>query len=138
MAAHETVLRLRICLRPECRALFFLCSHCDRGHRYCGDRCRQQARREQRQRANRRHQQSPEGKLDHRDRQRRHRARKTAGRRAPNPVTDQGSFPVSFPARLPSEPSNTQPPQLRCRICGRTGRFVDPFPRARWRSIPKR
>src|SRR4030095_3371827 len=37
---------------------------CDRGQRYCTDRCRSKARREQRRAANRRHQQTPEGRLD--------------------------------------------------------------------------
>ena len=57
----EAVLRQRICLGQGCHAVFFICAHCDRGHRYCSDQCRQQARRQQRRRANRRHQQSPEG-----------------------------------------------------------------------------
>jgi hypothetical protein len=36
MAAHgEAVLRLRICVSGDCRAVFFICAHCDRGHRYC-------------------------------------------------------------------------------------------------------
>jgi hypothetical protein len=33
MAVHgEAVLRLRVCLGNECRTVFFLCSHCDRGN----------------------------------------------------------------------------------------------------------
>src|ERR1035438_8417639 len=75
MAAHETVLVQRTCLRAECVATFFLCSHCDRGHRYSSQACSQRARQEQRRRANQRHQRSPEGRLDHRDRQRDYRQR---------------------------------------------------------------
>jgi hypothetical protein len=31
----EAVLRQRICLGQGCHAVFFICTHCDRGHRYC-------------------------------------------------------------------------------------------------------
>jgi len=75
MAAHDTVLVQRTCLRKDCLATFFLCSHCDRGHRYCSPECSGHAKREQRRRANQRHQRSPEGRLDHRDRQREYRQR---------------------------------------------------------------
>ncbi len=65
----------RTCPRVDCLATFFLCTHCDRGHRYCSPACSARARREQRRRANQRHQRSPEGRLDHRDRQRDYRRR---------------------------------------------------------------
>ncbi len=136
----EAVLRQRICLGPGCHAVFFICAHCDRGHRYCSDQCRQQARRQQRRRANRRHQQSPEGQLDHRDRQREYRCRLRPGQ---SPVTDQGSLSITSPASFdcgwadavkhPPAPRSGQQIQPLlwpyCRICGRTGRFIDPFPR---------
>jgi len=140
----EAVLLQRVCLGGHCRAVFFICSHCDRGHRYCSAECSAQARVEQRRRANRRHQQSPEGQLDHRDRQRDYRRRC----RQPQPhVTDQGSLSITSPASSdcgPADAVNDPPPPpsppeaqpvlwLRCRICGRAGRFIDPFPR-----IPRR
>ena len=150
MAVHgEVVLLLRICLRSDCRAMFFLCQHCDRGQRYCSLDCRYQARLHQRRRANRRHQQSPEGRLDHRDRQREYRQRRAQAR-----VTDQGSLliisssssgceqidatPVDAPRRsdhslFPRWPEKRPGVGLYCRVCGRAGRFVDPFPR-----IPRR
>ena len=83
MADPLVVFRLRSCRAAGCGALFWICRRCDRGHRYCSVRCRQQVRRQQCREANRRHQQSPEGRLDHRDRQR-------AYRRRPERVTDQG------------------------------------------------
>jgi hypothetical protein len=62
-------------------------------------------------------------------------------------VTDQGSLAITFPALCRSEgttptaacsrsgaairqPAPTQRlvPFLRCIVCGRSGRFVDPFP----------
>ena len=82
---REELLRQRICRGAGCGAVFWICRHCDRGHRYCGERCRRKTRRQQRRRANEKHQKSPEGRLDHRDRQRVYRER--CRRR----VTDQPS-----------------------------------------------
>ena len=123
MAAHGVVLRQRVCV--GCRAVFWICQHCDRGHRYCSAECRAPARLEQRRRANCRHQRSPEGRLDHRDRQREYRRRK------PLRVTDQGSVSITFPATCSSGIRITprRAPFLRCIICGRSSRWVDPFPR---------
>ena len=42
---------------------------------YCGDGCRKRAQLQQHRNANRKHQDSPEGRLDHRDRQRAYRER---------------------------------------------------------------
>ena len=150
MTVHgEAVLRLRVCLRGECQATFFLCPQCDHGQRYCSLQCRGQARLNQRRNANRRHQQSLEGRLDHRDRQRAYRSR-----RAQERVTDQGSLLILSPSSSECERMDVisagvlpksgiawlQPcPEKRpgvwlcCRVCGRSGRFVDPFP-----PIPRR
>ena len=70
MGTGEDSLRRRFCRGAGCGVVFWICRHCDRGHQYCGERCRRKARRRQRRAANRRHQQSREGRLDHRDRQR--------------------------------------------------------------------
>jgi hypothetical protein len=140
----EAVLRQRVCLGQGCHAIFFICAHCDRGHRYCSEPCRNQARRQQRRRANKRHQQSSEGQLDHRDRQREYRCRL---RQTQSPVTDQGSLSITSPASFDRGGAEAvQDPAAshfwqgiqprwwpRCRICGRTGRFIDPFP-----HIPRR
>ncbi len=58
-----------------CRHTFWLCPPCDRGRLYCGPLCRAVARRACLRRANRLHRESPEGRLDHRDRQPAYRAR---------------------------------------------------------------
>jgi hypothetical protein len=89
---------------------------------------------------------SLEGRLDHRDRQRAYRQR-----HAPARVTDQDSLSVISPAPfgcgetitplvvvlLPSDlPGGLEKRPdlwLRCSICGRPGRFVNPFP-----HIPRR
>ena len=135
-AVHgEVVLRQRLC--PSCQVLFLICEHCDRGHRYCSVECRRQVRLQRHRHANRLYQQSPEGRLDHRDRQQRYRERWQAR------VTDQSSLPIISPASSPCGeesgsggglPARPQPPPglglgLRCRICGRVGRFIDAFPR---------
>jgi hypothetical protein len=83
-----------------------------------------------------------EGRLDHRDRQRAYRQRR---------VTDQSSPSVIFPAlfgcgeaiSMPTALAQPTAPAfrlekrsdlwLRCSLCGRPGRFVDPFP-----QIPRR
>ena len=70
-------LRYIICARSSCRRPFALCAQCDRGHRYCSSRCRDEARRASLRAAGRRHQQTREGRLDHADRQRRYRERVT-------------------------------------------------------------
>ena len=115
--------------------MFFLCSRCDRGQRYCGPACRRQARLRQHREANRRYQQSPEGRLDHRDRQQQYRERRCRAR-----VTDQGSISIISPASLPRGQGavmNAQPPARygapQCRICGCALRFINPYPR-----IPRR
>jgi len=139
MAVHaEVVLRARLCSNPACRALFTVCTCCDRGQRYCSQLCRLLARQRQRRAANDRHQRSREGRLDHRDRQKRYRCRRCA-----KSVTDQGS--QSAASASPSKREEViqrsgvaqlriqacaQPVfKLRCIVCGRTGRLLDPFPR---------
>ena len=89
----EVVFRLRVC--RGCNAVFSICRRCDRGQRYCSPECRVPALREQRRRANHRHQCSPEGRLDHRDRQREYRKR-CAQRR----VTDTPSPALMLPGSI--------------------------------------
>lgn len=63
------------CAQSDCGAVFYLCRRHDRGQRYCSAPCRQQARQASVRAARRRHQRSPEGRLDHADRQRVYRER---------------------------------------------------------------
>ena len=88
----ETVFRPRSAF--GCGVLFHICRCCDRGHRYCHEDCRKKARRGQRREANRKHQQTEDGKADHRDRQRDYRNRQLKAVAAA--VTDQSS-PCQFP-----------------------------------------
>jgi len=120
--------------------VFYLCRHCDRGQRYCSSRCREKSLRLQRHQANRRHQQTPWGRDDHRDRQRDYRQRRHAR------VTDKSSLrsPACVnltspraprPVEVTPEPEISSSPQARstsnwvvCQSCGRRGRWIDPFP----------
>lgn len=145
MADSSIVFRLRFCRAQACGTLFWICRPCDRGHRYCSERCRQKARRQQRREANRRHQQSPEGQLDHRDRQRAYRRRRRErvtdqGRREDRiflRMTSRDSFRFSMPSNQGerSEEQDEKPHfeephcfRIRCVVCGRSGLWIDPFP----------
>ena len=136
MGTREEPLRQRFCRETDCGAVFWICRHCDRGHRYCGERCRRKARRQQLRTANRRHQQSREGRLDHRDRQRAYRERR---RRVTDHTSadtfdsdsivaaetfrsENGQESVSGEARY-AESAEFEP---ACIICGRTFGFFVP------------
>ena len=73
--AQEVVWRKLCCRGSGCGVMFYICGSCYRGQAYCGDGCRKRAQLQQHRNANRKHQDSPEGRLDHRDRQRVYRAR---------------------------------------------------------------
>jgi hypothetical protein len=120
-AIHQagTVLRLRICRSPECRAVFSVCASCDRGQRYCCQTCREHVRHQQLRAANNRYQQSDQGRQSHRHRQRSYRERKTRVRAR---VTDQGLRTINSSTRL------HRPTPSHCAICGRHSHWVNPFP----------
>jgi len=141
-AAPETAFRQRFCRAEHCRRRFFICSRCDHGQAYCSLACRYRSRLDQLRAARRRHQLSPEGRLDHRDRQRSYRLRRAAACRlqAQKSVTDQGSKPELTSetiAPLHSRPllELLRPPAeprsgcelVVCHFCGRRGPFLDPF-----------
>jgi len=142
-ASGEVILRQRVCQRYECHAVFFVCSSCERGQRYCSRTCSRRARLLQHRHANRRYQTSREGKRDHSKRQEQYRQR-----RAQSIVTDHSSISISFPASSDCEKVETAvndtprpspaaalprwtenwPGGCRCcRICGRTGPVVSTF-----------
>ena len=129
--ATESPLRPRLCRGPGCSGMFFVCSRCDRGQRYCSRECRTAARRQQQRAASGRYQRTEAGREAHRARQQSYRHRRCRPH-----VTHQASESISKPgiARLP------QPP--RCSICGCQCHWIDPFsplrPRRRpqWRTLP--
>ena len=77
--AKEVVWRELVCQGSGCGVTFYICGCCYRGQVYCGDECRKRAELQQHRHSNRKHQDSPEGRLDHRDRQRTYRARLRLG-----------------------------------------------------------
>ena len=81
-----------------CRTAVLVCSHCDRGHRYCTEGCAEQARRRAVRAAGCRYQDSLRGRHAHAERQRCYRARQQK-------VTHQGSPPEAPPAQLAAEPT---------------------------------
>ena len=125
------------CRGSGCGAMFYICGSCYRGQVYCGERCRRRMRRNQMRLANRKHQKSLEGRLDHRDRQRVYRAKCRLRR-----VTDHTSArrlrsvtikePWTKPRRRPRFGEAFQPrrglkrPQTAiravCIVCGRMRR----------------
>jgi hypothetical protein len=127
----QAVLLPLLCRAAGCGGLFFICRSCYRGQAYCSPRCRERARREQRRRANRKHQMSWEGRLDHCARQAAYRRR-----RAERLVTDQGSetsYRLPILAReeelIPREAWHAVSWEPICVVCGRSSRFIDPYPR---------
>ena len=138
----EVVLIQLFCRLTECKAIFYICRRCYRGQVYCSDTCRSTARRRQLKEARRRYNNTPEAKLDQRDRQREWRKK----RRPKKTVMDQGS-----PTGQNAQPSkgrdctNRRPARWaavlvvlksglirvfsvpRCVICGRAGVFVNPY-----------
>lgn len=140
-----------------CHSNFVLCRPCYRGHVYCSDECRAMGRREGKRRCNRQNESSEEGKLDHRERQRKCRDSKrklkdeesvlliyrSIGTAAESSakvgcVTDMvpkdGSAMAVSEAQsgpqLKRGPQNAEPYQfgtVRCCKCGRPGRLVMPY-----------
>ena len=78
--------RLFLCAR--CRDQVLLCSHCDRGQRYCSAACSRQARESAQREAAQRYQRSRRGRMAHAARARRWRSRHRGDAKM---VTHQGS-----------------------------------------------
>ena len=129
MGTGEEPLRRRFCRGAGCGVVFWICRHCDRGHQYRGERCRRKARRQQRRASNRRHQQSWEGRLDHRDRRG---LRRVTDHTSPA-TYDSGSIGVAELSRSENGPESfrgearyADHPEFEpvCIICGRTRKEI--------------
>jgi hypothetical protein len=92
-----------------CAGLFMICRACYRGQTHCNAACREQRRKVQTRTAHARHQQSAEGRADHRDRNRECRLRKRSAALAS--VMDHGSQKVAPTAKisLPASPTESIP-----------------------------
>ena len=127
--AHENCLRMRSCHVSNCRTLFFVCKGCDRGQRYCSQKCREESRRQQKHEANSRYQRTERGKLAHLLRQRAYRRNVVKAS-----VTDQGCRYAA------SSPNKISPLPPRCIVCTKENKWIDPFdlisPR-RWNMLTR-
>ena len=102
-------------LCAACRAAVLICSHCDRGQRYCSGACAQEARQCAVRAAGQRYQRTRRGAHAHAERQRRYRERQQK-------VTHQGSPTPGPPVLLLSHPIPHQSPPngaWQCHFCGR-------------------
>lgn len=135
--ASEVAFRQLFCGATGCGAMFFICSPCYRGQRYCGDECRRNSRREQRQKANRRYRQDPEVRQDHRERMRlfrQHRRQRVIDQSSIDgcgsgsigePLATETKAPAVEEAEDALEPHRRSPfIGVVCRLCGRIGRFI--------------
>lgn len=73
MNEPESLRRYR-CAR--CHTEVLICGHCDRGNQYCSGDCARMRRRQSLTAAQKRYQQTPQGRIKHRTRQRIYRAHK--------------------------------------------------------------
>lgn len=119
-----------------CGQLVWICSHCDRGNRYCGEACSHAARKRSKREAARRYQKSELGRRNQRRRQERYRIRqasRSTSTSSVTKVTHQGSdskpSAIPPPSDLP-EVSVTRPisreravvvapGSMHCSRCGR-------------------
>ena len=131
MGTREELLRWRVCRGIGCGEVFWICCHCDRGHRYCSERCREKKRQQRTRAANKKHQKSEEGAA----RSPRPPAEPT-GRSCRRRVTDQPSAPTGPGSIVETEPSPAKDgpgsgsvearyaeiakSEPACIICGRT------------------
>lgn len=130
--------------RPDCRRFVcdlcdeaaYICSWCDRGHRYCSDRCSEEARRRSVREAGQRYQRSRRGQRKHAESQARYRRRQAAVAQkvthhschsSPEPATvstcstsstDRSTCPPFWSSAGAQGPLPLTTPALICQICG--------------------
>ena len=125
--AHQSSFRMCFCSCAACRKLFFICSHCDRGQRYCSPGCRNLARLKQRREANRRNQQSPAGRFNHRANQQDYRMRCARRVHAQKQPVEENVTDHTSTAPRPLQPSPSQIAALLVAKAAQTGRFLSFF-----------
>lgn len=140
-ASVSPINRMTTCGRRECSSLFAVCGGCDRGRRYCGDRCAEIARRAQTRRAGKCYQSGARGRLLHAARQARYRDRLVRVTHQPaiaKPISLKNAHEISVSvpdghqqargAPSPAFASVADAPCSRvaphCTRCGRAAAFV--------------
>src|SRR5262249_500120 len=118
---RQAPFRQGFCRAPGCGDMFFVCPRCDQEQVYCSKPRSKLARLAKHRVANRRHQQSEEGRLDHRDRQRAYRRRKALAAsqsattksvtdHTPPPTASFVTLVAAAPAPAPRPSSTISPP----------------------------
>jgi hypothetical protein len=80
----------------------WICTYCDRGHRYCSPECSLEARRKSCAESRRKHQEKEEGRLGNARRQREWYSRRKSLEKTEN-LTDQGSVEPGSPSIILAE-----------------------------------
>jgi hypothetical protein len=120
-------------LRPDCRRfhccrcqrVVYVCSHCDRGQRYCSETCRARARRATLRAAGARYQRTLRGRANHARRQSEYRRRRAAAKKVTHHgcrrLQASGSVVPCAREQAVQVVQRLQAPggeQLRCFVCG--------------------
>ena len=103
----------------ECGRWFFLCRHCFHGQRYCGDPCRQQARRRQCRAAQATYLAKRQGRLRRAAATAASRARSALGAGPARPVADSNRSRCWLAA---GDVGELLPAEATCARCGVRGR----------------
>lgn len=108
----------------HCHGVVLVCSYCDWGRRYCGEQCRDQARRIGQREAGRRYQGTRAGRFAHARRQQRYRQRQQQKEVTHQCSQEGGSGDVLAPElSVVQEVQDTTckvVPAWHCHWCGRT------------------
>lgn len=141
----------RTFLCARCSKWVIICSHCDRGHRYCSRACAKAARLASQRRASRRYQAKPPGRLNHANREARNRSRKRAEKKVthhPSPAQGPPAQPPTVTTaqkepgqgrhrpevrRAPGAPAMAADGSYVCSFCGRT---VEGYLRTDFKKTP--
>jgi hypothetical protein len=136
---HGKRARLVICAFSGCGRTFLLCTHCDRGNKYCSKACSGAARKRYLVAVRRKYAASPEGREDHRARMERYRderrqARRVVDQRRQKPTANRNVAPRSAPTIA----SIAVDAGVKADACGAPpGRNVPPlFPHTRTAPVP--
>ena len=103
----------------RCLDMVRICRRCDRGNRYCSTACRREARRESVRTARKLYAQSQQGRVRHRDRQRRYRERLGGESAKPGPRPRAATETSRKVNAAPKKPAGHPVTVHRCHACGR-------------------
>ena len=105
----------------HCKAGFYICRKCYRGHVYCSGRCRSEAQLKAHRKAQSRYRTSDKGRQVHSRNEKMRRMGKTK-----KTMADESTNPPPLGVILYPIVQNSRP---RCSFCGVYGKIVSVFPR---------